>query len=407
MTIIAASKTNANAGTEEILAVDVTDIIWHVGEPTETPLITLTGGKLYKDGVNKPQEVPGKIKREMAKETSYKVIEKNPLTRTVTVNGAVADTTTTTITLTENAALRVGDTLLNSTQENGERLHVYAVDSGGADISARRNLGSTAFEVADGDVLTVVGFAATDGAPKASIRAQLAAPRTRNLQILKRTFGITDTLRNVTPELSKFNAWSEEQTQALVEHKKDIENTFWLNSAADSTTDANSRTVNLTRGIIAELTDSGDVVDGGGGVTETDFFGRMSEEIFEFGPSRKPFFVDSALKSIMGEWSRVKQQTKPKENKYGISVTEIETNHGILDIMTNGVFNKYFPESQKGYGVALDLDRIVYKSLPNRDSKYEDLIQTPGTDAREAQYITECGVSVRSRKHHKVVKNVA
>jgi len=108
----------------------------------------------------------------------------------------------------------------------------------------------------------------------------------------------------------------------------------------------------------------------------------------------------------MGDWSRVKQQTRPKENKYGISVTELETNHGILDVMTNGVFNRFLPDSQKGFGVAMDLERIVYKSIANRDSKYEDNVHTRGDDGHEAQYITEAGISLRSLLHHKVVKNV-
>ena len=179
MAVISANKTNANAGTEELLGVDVSDIIWHVGEPTEAPLITLTGGKLYFKGENDPQEVGAKVKREVAEEVEYKVIEKNPLTRDVTVNGAVASTSTTTITLDSNAAIREGDTLKNTTQENGEMIYVVAVDAGGANITARRNIGSTAFEIADGDTFTVMGYAATDGGAKASIKAQLAEPRKR------------------------------------------------------------------------------------------------------------------------------------------------------------------------------------------------------------------------------------
>jgi len=405
MSLISANKTNANASTEELLAVDVTDIIWHLGEPTEAPLITLTGGSLYFQGENKPQNVPSKVKRIVAEEVSYKVIEKDPLARTVTVNGAVADTTTTTVTLDSNAALKIGDTLKNTAQADGEFFFVYAVDSGGADISVRRNIGSTTFTVADNDTLEIVGYAATDGGAKASIRAQLAEPRTRRTQIFKRTFGVTDTLKNVKLETKDVNAWDEEKTQALVEHKKDIEFSFWFNPGADSSTDADSNTVNLTRGIFAEL--AGDsTIDAGGGVTEEDFFGAISEQIFQYGPTKKAFFVDSRLKSKMGDWSRVKQQTKPKESVYGINIITLETNHGILDVMTNGAFNKFLPDIQKGIGVAIDLDRIAYKFIANRDSKYEDMIQTPGQDAREAQYITECGLSVRSLLHHKVVKNI-
>jgi hypothetical protein len=72
--------------------------------------------------------------------------------------------------------------------------------------------------------------------------------------------------------------------------------------------------------------------------------------------------------------------------------------------MTNGAFNRFLPDSQKGFGVVCDLDRFVYKYLSERDSKYEEDIQTPGVDAKEAQYITEAGMSLRSLKHHLVLR---
>lgn len=406
MTISSANRTQANASTEEMLAVDVSDIIWHVGEPTEAPLMTLKGGGLYKKGLNKPEDVPGKMKSEGATEVSYKIIEKDPLSRVVQVNGAVADTTTTTITLDANTNLRVGDTIKNITQPDGEVCLVFAVDSGGADISARRNLGSTSFTVADNDQFRIVGYASKEGGAKASLKSQLAAPRTRYCQIFKRSFGITDTLRNIVLETKAVDAWDEESTQAMVEHKKDIEYSFWMNAAADSSTDSGANTVYTTRGIIKELAGD-DYTINCNSPSEGDFFGQISEKIFEYGPARKTLFLDSRGKSIFGDWSRVKQQTKPYDTKYGISIVEIETNHGILELVTCGAFNFFFPDSMKGFGVVLDLDRVVYKHIKNRDSKFEDAIQTPGTDAREAQYITEAGISLRSLKHHKVLKGLA
>lgn len=407
MTITSDYKKVTNAGTEELLAVEVTDIIWHIGEPTEAPLISLTGGKLYTEGENKPKEVGSRIKREVSDEVIYKVIEKEALARTVTVNGTISSTSTTTVVFDSNTNLRVGDTIKNITQENGEMGFVYSVDSGGTDISLRRNLGSTTFEIADADVWKVVGFASKDGGAKAGLKSQLAAPRSRRTQIFKRSFGVTDTLRNVMLETKSVDYEDEETMQAMVEHKKDIDFSFWMNANVDSTTDTGSNTVNLTRGIIAELTASGNTINGGGGVTESYFFSTIAENIFEFGPTRKTLFLDPRFKSIMGEWSRVKQQTKPKETQYGINLIEIETNHGILELITAGVFGNFLPDSQSGYGVVMDLDRFVYKFIKNRDTKFDDNIETPGDDVTESQFITECGGSLRNLSHHDVVFNIA
>jgi len=69
-----------------------------------------------------------------------------------------------------------------------------------------------------------------------------------------------------------------------------------------------------------------------------------------------------------------------------------------------GTFDKHLPNAQKGIAVVLDVERVCYKNLPNRDSKMEMDIQTPGTDAREGQFVTECGLSLRSLPHHHILK---
>lgn len=405
MAVTASNRTVANASTEGNLKKDVSDILWHIGEPTAYPLHTLLGGKLYKKGVEKPEDVAGKVKKEKAIQPKYSVIEKDPLSRTVTVNGAVADTTTTTITLDSNTNCRVGVTMRNV--ESGEVVYVTAVDSGGADVTARRNLGSTSYTIADNSTFKIMGYASAEGQAKAALKSQLAAERERRLQIYKWTFGVTGTLLEslLYTQDGGSDAWDEEMTQAAVNHRLDIENSWWFNSAADSTTDTSSNTVNLSRGIIAEIGSTRET-DAGGALDEDLFFGAFAAAAFEFGPRRKGLFVDAELMSRINSWPRVKQQTAPFGTKYGFKVQEVETGHGIFDIMPNGSFGSFLSAAESGYGVVLDLERVVYKYLENRDSKYEVDVQTPGTDAREGQYITECGLSLRSLDHHRILKNI-
>jgi hypothetical protein len=397
MTISAAARTTANASTEGILDVEVSPVIWHVGEPTDCPLISLTGGKLYKTGQDKPEDVPAKIKREASKEIDYKVIEKDPLARTCTTNGAVADTTTTTIAMVATTNLTVGDTLRN--KATGEVVYVYAISS--PNVSARRNLGSTAFTIGASDVWVVVGYAAKQGGSKRTLKSQLASPRSRYNQIFKRSWGVTGTMQKVQLVVNN-SAWDEEQTQALENHKKDIEFSFWFNPAADSTTDTDGTTVYLTRGLLAELGTSR-TIDCAGNLDEDRFFGEISESIFQYGPSRKQFLADGRLRSLINSWSRVKQQTAPYESKYGLTVKEIDTGHGILEMMSAGVFGKFFDDADKGYGCVLDLSRLSYRYIDGRDTKLDPDTRTPGDDVEEAQYITECGLQVKSLDHHKII----
>lgn len=405
MTVTADYRTSANSTTEGIQARDVSDIIFHTGEPTEAPLVTLTGGKLYKSGGQEPEEVKGVISREACDNIKYEVVEKDPLARTVTTNGAVADTTTTTVTLDSSSNLRIGDMLFNKTSE--EMCFVTAIDAGGADITVRRNLGGTTHTIADDSVWTIMGNAFKQGGSKATLKSQLAAARERYVQITKRSFGVTDTAMNLMLETKQVDLWDEEATQALVEHKKDIEYMFWMNPQADSTTDSGSNTVYLTRGIIGELIAQDQYDDIGGGLTEDQFFGPVCEKIFEFGPARKSLFVDARFKSIINGWERAKVMSKNRETKAGLNIQELETGHGILEIVLCGVFNKFYGDTKKGFGVALDLERLAYKYVKNRDTKISENIHTPGDDVKESQYITEAGPSLRSLQHHRVVYNAA
>jgi hypothetical protein len=405
MAVTANYRTSANSTTEGTQARDVSDIIFHTGEPTEAPLVTLTGGKLYKSGGQEPEDVKGVVAREACDNVKYEVIEKDPLARTVVTNGAIASTTTATLVVDSSANIRVGDTIFNKT--SGEVCYVTAIDANGTDVTVRRNLGSSSFAIADNSVWTIMGNAFKQGGSKATLKSQLAAARERYVQITKRSFGVTDTAMNLMLETKQVDLWDEEATQALVEHKKDIEYMFWMNPQADSTTDSGSNTVYLTRGIIGELVAAGNFTDVGGGLTEDEFFGPIAEKIFEFGPARKSLFVDARFKSIINQWERAKVMSKNRETKSGLNIQELETGHGILEIVLCGVFGKFYGDTKKGFGVALDLERLAYKYVKNRDTKIDENIHTPGDDVKESQYITEAGPSLRSLAHHRVIYNAA
>lgn len=402
MTIASSNKTNANLSTENLLDVEVSPVLWHTGEPTECPLVTLLGGKLYKKGVSTPEDVGGKIARQSSKEQSYKVIEKDPLARTATVNGAVADTTTTSVTVDSATNLKAGDTVKNV--NTGEFMYIQSISTN--TLTVERNVGSSSYTIGDDDTLRIVGFAHTEGAAKAAKRSQLAAARTRYLQIFKRTWGLTGTAQKVELVVDT-GAWSEEQTQALANHKKDIEFSAWWNPASDSVTDSDSATVYLSRGIIEEIKASSDrYTDMNGSFDPDAFFGSVCEDVFRYGPQAKDFFVNSRMRSNINKEARDKHRIiSSGKNKLGVHVDEIDTGHGILRMMPCGAFNDFLSNSDQGFGVVLDLGRVKYRFLPGRDTLLESGIQTPGTDAKEGQYITEGGFSVLSLAHHHVIEN--
>jgi hypothetical protein len=269
-------------------------------------------------------------------------------------------------------------------------------------IVVRRNLGGTTEQIADDAVLRVIGYAATEGGPKRSIRSQMAESRARKVQIFKSPFGVTGTAQAIKYEVTP-GGWEEEQMQAAVDHNKDREWSFWFNPAIDTTTDVNGSVVNLTRGLIAEIRGDHDDVDISSSFTEDDFFGAVSEQIFAYGPLRKTLLCDATMLSTINGFARAKTILTTKENLYGFNATRINTGHGELDILPTSVFTANMSVGSNGFGVAVDTDRLLYRYLAGRDSYLQKNIETAGTDAKEAQFTTECGLSALCLPHHVVI----
>lgn len=390
---------------EGTLRRDVHKAIFHLGEPSECPFITLLGGEDYSKGPEKPTKVDGKVRKEVAEQVKFEVIEKDPLGRQLTLS-SVGGSGNVELTFADASGVRVGNTLY--CQNTGER--ALAISKASNVVTVRRNLGSTSYTATANDVWVVMGYASRQGGSKASILSQLATPRVRYTQIFKWTFGVSNTLKKVLIETNG-SVWDEEMMQASVEHKRDLEFSFWLNPAADSSTDTNSHTVYMTRGLLAELGTT-HTIDCEGSLDEDKFFGEVAEQIFQYGSRRKTLFCDAKAKTKINSWSRVKMQTKPKETAYGLSVQEIETGHGVLEMVSFGLPDRFFPENstsgvyQKGFMTALDLEYVKYKHIKDRDSYYETKVQTPGDDAEEGQFITEAGLLVSMLAHHKIITNI-
>lgn len=401
------SRNTDSAGSyngEGTLKRDVSPAIFHLGEQSECPLLSLLGGEDYSKDPEKPVKVPGKIQKEVADAIKFEVIEKDPLGRQLSLS-SVGGSGNVELTFSDASGVRVGNTLY--CQQTGER--AFVISKASNVVTVRRNLGSTSYTAAGGQTWVVMGYAARQGGSKASILSQIAVPKERYVQIFKWSFGVSKTLQKVLMETNG-SAWDEEMMQAGVEHKRDLEFSFWLNPAADSTTDTNSYTAYMTRGLLAELGTTHSI-NCEGSLDEDKFFGEVAEEIFRYGSPRKTLFADAKAKTKINSFARVKQQTKPQETVYGLDIQKIETGHGTLEMVSFGLPDRFFPDTgdgifTKGFMCALDLEYIKYKHIKDRDSFYETKIQTPGDDADEGQFITEAGLLVSMLAYHKAIYNI-
>ena len=401
--------TNVSGTAQTTLDRDVSSTIWHETDSRNTPIISLLGGDLYFDGKDSPQSVSPVIGKEKATEYKYDVIEKDALTREWTGGAAVADTTTTTVPMADSTGMQAGMVLRSKSAASPEVLHVITVTSS-IEIECRRNIGSTSYTIPAAATFVCVGFCQKEGGGKRGIRNVVAAARTRYVQVFLITFGITKQLDN-SVEVVSTKAWTEEMKQAAREHNLDKEGSFWFNANADSTTDSSGNTCYLSRGILTEIENynsGSNVIDLNGSMTEDDFLGGVSESIFEYGPSKKILLADGHLLTKIMGFGIGKQQLQPSmtETPYGLAIGTLVSIHGILRIVHCGVMSKYLASSEAGFGLVLDPERIKYKYLENMDNRYQEGIETPGDRVKEAQYYSVCGVSVRSRSHHNIIKNM-
>lgn len=409
MAVTVLARTTDSAGSyngEGRLQRSVHKNTFHIGEPREFPLLTLLGGEDYSKDPEKPTKVPGKIGKEVSGAVKFEFIEKDSLSRSLSCTN-VGGSSNVELTFSDASIVRVGNTL--RCKETSER--VLVISKASNVVTVRRNLGSTNYTAASGQTWVVVGYASRQGGGKASILSQIAVPKERYCQIFKWTFGVSGTCQKVLLETNGSD-WDEEMMQATIEHKRDLEFSFWLNPAADSTTDVNGYTVYLSRGILAEL-GSSNAIDCEGSLDEDKFFGPVAEQIFQYGNPRKTLFVDAKAKTKINSWSRVKMQTKPMDTAYGLQVQEIETGHGVLEMVSFGLPDKFFPDTTdttgvytKGFMAAMDLDYLKYMHLKDRDTYFESDVQDKGVDAKEGQFVTEAGFRVSMLQHHKVIHNI-
>jgi hypothetical protein len=400
-------RSNANASTEGKLARDVYKEIMHLGEPTDAPLMTLKGGMRYDDGGGKPKEVSGKINTMETSNVTFEIIEKDPLARSLSAYAEInAAATALDVGHAATSAKHVtpGDTLYN--KRTGEHVFVISKDSDGFTVNIRRGVQGTAAAIIEaGDEFYIDSWAGKEGGSKRALCSQIAATRTATTQILKRSFGISETMANVDTLVTPKD-WDEEMTQAGYNHKLDIENACWMGGGGSST-DVNGNTVLFMKGVVPTIAaDATRVFDCQRACDEKYFFEVLAPKLFNYGPKVKTLFADAPFIAKINSWPNAKQMTQQKETEYGFDIQILNTPFGKLNLILCGAFANFLPSSDQGYGVCLDLQHVYWRPLKGRDTKMKEGIQTNGDDAREGQFITEGGLMVKLIKFHSIIKNV-
>lgn len=296
--------------------------------------------------------------------------------------------------------LKQGDILLvepatDNATFNQELIEVVSVQSAGQFTAKRGAGGTTAATIADNIWLTLIGSAYAEG-------TDIPPPTTRNpvkfttyTQIFKDVYELTATAAVTATRTG--NPWSNDKKRKAFDHARAIEWSILFGRKAE-TVGENGKPKRFMGGL-REYIPAANTTVFGSAVTFSALMDAISP-IFDFdtgaGDTRMAFGGNAALmelnKALVGQANVHINYDGGKIKQYGMDFTELTMPRGRVLFYSHPLMNIH-PLYRKSMFV-LDMSSLVYLSLPGRDTKDTDDVQTKSEDVRRGFWQTECGLMV-------------
>ena len=327
--------------------------------------------------------------------------------RKMVVNGAVASTSTGTITIAasdDNKFAIAGSIIINAT--TGEVMQVTA-DCTGTTLTVTRNIGGTSFQIANGAELFVAGFAAAEGAGSPTAISFDATVASNYTQIFRTAFAVTNTLKSTY--LRTGSKLDEAMTKALKLHMSDIERAMFFGIKHEANGSGATPT-RYTGGLLKTLSNVVDVTTdyasyGGssaGMMTEEGFDSLLISNVFKYGSKQKIAFVGETVANQLQQIGKDRWQPTAYDSAYGVNLTQYKTFAGDLLVHLHPQFRQV--PGMKSAMVIVDFPYLNYRYLEGRDTQLLENRQAPDADSVKHEYLTECGLELLQDKVHAYIK---
>jgi len=328
--------------------------------------------------------------------------------RKLKVNGAVASTSTASITVDasdDNKYAIAGSIVINS--ETGEVMHVTA-DTTGTTVTATRNIGGTAHQVADNAELFVAGYAAAEGGSSPSAISFDSTVSSNYCQIFRTAFQVSNTLQSTY--LRTGDKMDESMTKALKLHMSDIERAMFFgfkHESGGSTATPTRFTGGFTNSITNVVDINTSYASYGGSaakqMTEAGFDSLLMSTVFKYGSKQKIAFVGETVANNLQQIGKTRWQPTAIDGTYGINVVRYNTFAGDLMVHLHPQFRQV--PGMKSAMIIVDFPYLNYRYLEGRDTALLENRQSPDADSQKHEYLTECGLELLQDKVHTYVKN--
>jgi flagellar hook-basal body complex protein FliE len=337
---------------------------------------------------------------EATDDPSYKNFRDELPNRALTVNGAVASASTTTLTVdagNDNLFAVAGSIIVNA--QTGEVMRTTA-DASATGLVVERNIGGTNHQIADGADLFIAGTAYEEGANSPTGVSFDATVSENFTQIFRTAFTVTETLR--ATNLRTGDKEDEMATKALKMHMMDIERAMFFgkkNESAGST----AQPRRFTGGLINTLSNVIDRSSASNTMTEDQFDRSLIEDIFAFGSKQKIMFCGAKVAGHLQKFGKDRWSPHVIDDTYGVSLTGYETFAGTLAVHLHPQFRMV--PGMENAAVIVDFPYLKYRYMEGRDTSLLRDRQSPDADAVKHEYLTECGLELLQDKVHTYIKN--
>jgi len=328
--------------------------------------------------------------------------------RKLTVNGAIASTSTGTITIDasdDNKFAINGAIVVNS--ETGEVMHVSA-DTTATTLTVTRNIGGTTHQIADNAELFIAGFAAAEGGSSPTAISFDATVASNYTQIFRTAFQVSNTLNSTF--LRTGDKMDEAMTKALKLHMSDIERAMFFGVKHESN-GSTAQPTRFTGGLLNSLTNVVDINtdyatyggSGAGKMPEEGFDSLLISTIFKYGSKQKIAFVGENVANHLQQYGKDRWQPTALEGAYGVNLTRYNTFAGDLMVHLHPQFRQV--PGMKNSMIIVDFPYLSYRYLEGRDTQLLENRQSPDADSVKHEYLTECGLELLQDKVHAYIKN--
>lgn len=303
----------------------------------------------------------------------------------------------------DNAAYFPVGALVN-VPRTGEHMRVTARVISTNTLTVSRSVGPTAAAaLVDDDDLQILGTTYAEGAAKGTPQSHQPTAVFNYTEILRTIFGESESER----QSQKYVGGEKDlMAEKLVEHMIDIERKMWFGER-DIDTTSTDNPIRYMGGILYYATSN--IKDFGGTFSE----GEMEDWGASIGlypgtSDTRTLFASPTWFGEIAQTAGARLQTVTDANAtYGIRVSQWITGNLTFNIIKNRVFENGAGGTGYGeYAVALDVAKLAYLYLGDRNTKLRKNIETKGDDGYEHEYLTECCPGVKNPELAGVGKNI-